>query len=175
MSVMQFWFWRSSRDMNFTVVEDVLVFPIHSFQHCSTEATLAMFLMSFKPFFSALSESNLTKGPHFWNMLAIFLLKQIFKLKVQTLRCIKTSDVFCITDGSEGQNPLSVAIKLRQPKQVNCVLQVNTGHLTLEEGAALPFHSPVRAAELCGLSLQIPLPCALGLLIKTYSLLFSIH
>lgn len=91
------------------------------------------------------------------------------------MRCIKTSDVFCTTDGPERQNLLSVAIKQRQPNQVNCGLQVNRGHLTLEKGAALPFHFPGRAAELCGLSLQIPLPCALGLLIKAYSLLFSIH
>lgn len=108
-------------------------------------------------------------------MLGIFPLKEICKLEFQTLRCIKTSDIFCSTDGSEGQSPLSVAIKQRQPKQVNCGLQVNTGHLTLDKGAALPFHFPGRAVELCGLSLQIPLPCALGLLIKTHSLLLSIH
>lgn len=86
------------------------------------------------------------------------------------------SDVFCITGGSEGQNPLTLVIKQRQRKQVNSGLHVNAASLPLERGAALPFHFPVstRALQSSVVSTD-SMPCALGLLIKTYSLLFSIH
>lgn len=99
------------------------------------------------------------QGPDFLNMLAIFLLMLICKLEVETLMHIKMSSVFCVNGGSEGQNPLTLAIRQRHPKWLNSGLQVNADLLPPERGAALPFHFPVStksAAELCGLSCQIP-------------------
>lgn len=99
------------------------------------------------------------KGPDFWNMLAMVLLQLICKLEVQTLRRIKTSNVFCISGGSEGQKSANAGEEAETTKAGE-LWSAHERRLTpSRERSSFATSLPSkyeRAEELCGLSLQIP-------------------